>query len=141
MCDVVVLVPVRSVAQWITDLLKSYGHRPAIATSIAELARLLCFIRFDAVLAWLPSHDLNALAGTLQMQHPSRPSLLILSFTSAEFSTTPSWFRKDRDRVIRLPVSSAALLSTVGGAFPLELADESHTAVRPTPDPLVTILP
>lgn len=141
MRDVVVLVPMRAVAIWIADFLKSYGHRSAAAISVAELSRLMLFVRFDAVVTWLPPDELDALATILQTHCPFRPSLVILSFTSTEFSATPSWFRKDRDRVIRLPVSPSALLSKLGDVPPLEFADDFHTGVGPTPGRLVSSLP
>lgn len=114
MHDVLVIHPVKSVARWIADVLRSRGHHPAVARSLDEVERLLCFVRFATVIAWLPSADLNALVTTLQMQSPSRPTVLILSRAAAAQLAAQPRSQGVMSRAIPLPMSSSALIEVVG---------------------------
>ncbi len=78
MSIVFVLPLVKSTTRWISDLLEIRGCSTAITENVDESSRLLCFVRFDPVVAGVPSQDVQALAITLQSQNASKPSSVII---------------------------------------------------------------
>jgi len=116
MPDVLVIHPVKPVARWIAGILSIHGHCPAVAHDLDEANRLMQFVRFPIVIAWLPSADLGTLADTLKSARPFRPSALIMSWTPATLLAAEPWFLDDIDDAIPLPTSSSAVLKAVRNA-------------------------
>lgn len=113
MGDVLVVTPVRAVARWIADSIRSRGHYPVVARDLREVARVASFVQFSAVIVWLPSKDLDALAAALPRRSPSRPSFVILSWARANQLAPTSWYLKGIDRAIALPTTSSVLLEAM----------------------------
>jgi len=107
MSDILVVHPVKEVAEWMVDILRRASHRPALAHDIDGAARLLAFIRFPTVLAWLPQPDLDLLQQMVK-GGSTVSSLVLLSWAPADPDAG-----QGADRVVPLPLSSSVLLRAV----------------------------
>jgi hypothetical protein len=65
------------VAQWITRLLEVHGCQTAAIESVEELSRVVSFIDFDAVVAWLPRREVLALTNLVARFGFSKPIIFL----------------------------------------------------------------
>lgn len=107
--NVLLIVPIRPAASWIARLLEANGHRPAAIRRLEEIVRVASFIRFDAIVTWLPQQELSALCKIVE-QWPFVIPTIVLSWS-------PSWNHapasSGRHLVLPLPITGPDLLGAL----------------------------
>jgi hypothetical protein len=136
MTSVLALVPLRKVGGWVVSVLKQRDRRILLTGSREEAARLLSFIRFSAIVVWLPAGRLEEWANSLATRADQRPSVVVMSLAPSVQVTASPWFREGIDEAVPLPTSATSLRQAVERACAAGFRDapaEREQAIRSFP--------
>jgi len=113
-----VMLPAKPVADYLAGVLQGEGYHTAVATSVDDAFRLIQFVRFDVMVAWVPVEWMQLFHRLLEHRSPDRPSLVMLSWLSEDWFHCEPWFDKRKDQFVSLPLTLTALIEAVQRAGP-----------------------